>query len=225
MSNFDIFNALATTPEEAKKTIGAGRLKGFTDINPMWRIKKLTEVFGPCGIGWWYDITDRRLEQAPNGEIKCFVSILLFYRWNDIVSMPIPGFGGSSFLSHERNGDYVSDECEKMALTDAIGSACKALGMSADVYFSKDRSKYTDTPEQSGAASKDPRNNMIVELEKQVAQFAQLRGGTKENVLVALCNSQNVNVNPGTPLSDWTLDQLQKANAVLAKWIRKAHEG
>lgn len=30
----------------------AGKLKGKTDINPMWRIKVLTETFGPCGEGW-----------------------------------------------------------------------------------------------------------------------------------------------------------------------------
>jgi hypothetical protein len=29
-----------------------------------------------------------------------------------------------------------------MALTDAIGISCKALGMAADVYFAKDRTKY-----------------------------------------------------------------------------------
>lgn len=222
MDNLNIFNQLATTPDEAKKQIAAGRLKGFTDINPMWRIKRLTEVFGPCGIGWWYDITDKRLEQAPNGEIKCFVSINLFYRWGEVISQPIPGFGGSSFLSHERNGDYVSDECEKMALTDAIGSACKTLGMSADVYYSKDRSKYTESPEQQN--NRDPRAKMIAELEKQIDNFAQMRGGTREGVLTALCNSQNVNVKPGTPLNDFTLDQLQKAGAVLTKWIRKANE-
>jgi hypothetical protein len=31
-----------------------------------------------------------------------------------------------------------------MALTDAISVACKALGMSADIYFNKDRSKYDE---------------------------------------------------------------------------------
>ena len=37
---------------------------------------------------------------------------------------------------------YQSDECFKMALTDALGTACKTLGMAADVYFQKDRTKY-----------------------------------------------------------------------------------
>lgn len=54
MSNFgrmDIWCAVSTTPKEAQKTIKGGRLNGFTDINPMWRFKVLTECFGPCGIG------------------------------------------------------------------------------------------------------------------------------------------------------------------------------
>ena len=50
--NMDLYNKFRSVPEEAKKEIGAGRLKGKTDINPMWRIRVLTEAFGPCGYGW-----------------------------------------------------------------------------------------------------------------------------------------------------------------------------
>ena len=52
MENMEIYNALRNPPETAKKKIGGGRLNGMTDINPMWRIKALTERFGPCGFGW-----------------------------------------------------------------------------------------------------------------------------------------------------------------------------
>lgn len=54
MDNLELYNRVRSVPEEAKKAITAGRTKGFTDINPMWRIKKLTEEFGVCGIGWYY---------------------------------------------------------------------------------------------------------------------------------------------------------------------------
>ena len=50
--NMKIFNSVKKVPQEAKKLITGGRLKGMTDIKPMWRIEKLTEMFGPCGIGW-----------------------------------------------------------------------------------------------------------------------------------------------------------------------------
>ena len=217
----EIYEKMQDTPKEAQKQIGAGRLKGFTDINPMWRIKRLTEVFGPCGIGWWYEIVDRWLETATNGEIKCFVTINLYYIYSDKVSMPIPGTGGSAFLSHESSKDYVSDECFKMALTDAISVACKALGMSADIYYEKDRSKYTDISEP---ARSDPRMKMITDVDKLLSDFAALRGKAKEEVMDAIYNSQNVYVNPGTPLSDFTVDQLQKTGSILTKWIRKANE-
>ena len=60
MNNMELYELGREVPNEAKKTITAGRLKGFTDINPMWRIKALTEQFGPCGIGWWYEIIDKQ---------------------------------------------------------------------------------------------------------------------------------------------------------------------
>ena len=150
MANTDIWGKLENTPKEAQKEIGAGRLKGFTDINPMWRFKRLTELFGPCGIGWKYEITEKQIVPGANGEAKAFVDILLYYKWNGEWSDGVPGTGGSSLVSAEKSGLYTNDECYKMALSDAIGTACKALGMSADIYFSKDRSKYTeaqDAPE------------------------------------------------------------------------------
>lgn len=140
--NMSLFEKFRTTPNEARKEIKGGRLKGFTDINPMWRFKVLTEVFGPCGIGWRYEIVDQKIIPGHGGEIAAFVDILLFYKWNGEWSQAIPGVGGSSFVKKESGGLYTSDECFKMALTDAIGTACKALGMSADIYFNNDRTKY-----------------------------------------------------------------------------------
>lgn len=148
MDNMELFQKFEKTPEEAKKPIEAGRLKGFTDINPMWRFKRLTEVFGPVGIGWKFVITDKQIIPGADGVVSAFVDILLFYKHNGEWSEGIPGTGGSSFVAKETKGLYTSDECFKMALSDAIGTACKALGMSADIYFSKDRSKYTGEQEE-----------------------------------------------------------------------------
>lgn len=138
----DIYNKVRSVPEAAQKEIKGGRLSGMTDINPMWRIQKLTEVFGPCGIGWKYVIRDKRLEPAGNDEIAAFVDIDLFFRTEDGWSEAIPGTGGSAFVTKERGGLHVSDECFKMALTDALSVACKAIGMGADIYWEKGRTKY-----------------------------------------------------------------------------------
>ena len=146
MDNLELYDRFRAVPDSAKRVIGAGRLKGFTDINPMFRIKALTEAFGPCGFGWWYKITDKRLE-GEESEIRAFVDIELYYRWNGETSQPVVGTGGASFLTMEKNGAYTSDECFKMALTDAISVAAKSLGIGADVYWDKDRTKYTTQTE------------------------------------------------------------------------------
>ena len=151
MDNLTIYNEVRSVPDSAKRRIEAGRLKGKTDINPMWRIKALTEKFGPCGFGWKYVITDKRLEQGANGEVAAFLDIVLFVKADGVWSDAIPGTGGSAFVAKEKNGPYTSDECFKMALTDAISVACKALGFGADVYWEADRSKY-DKPESKQEA-------------------------------------------------------------------------
>ena len=146
--NLRIYDAVRAVPEEAKRAITAGRLKGKTDINPMWRIKALTELFGPCGDGWGYTIDRLWIEEGAKGEKCANAMISLWYRLEDgKKSEPIVGIGGNMLVANEKNGLYTSDECYKMALTDAISVACKALGFGADVYWSADRTKYTPQQE------------------------------------------------------------------------------
>jgi hypothetical protein len=147
-----VYEKVRNVPKEALKAINGGRLKGMSDINPMWRIKMLTEVFGICGIGWKTEIVEKRLEKGAGNEIVCFVDINLYVKVEGEWSAPIPGMGGSSFVTQEKNGPYTSDECFKMAYTDAISVACKSLGFAADVYFANDRTKYSN---QGGESDTD----------------------------------------------------------------------
>lgn len=142
MENMELYEQVRAVPKEAQKPIGGGRLKGFTDINPMWRIQKLTECFGPCGLGWYIDVKDKWIDKADNGEQIASVMIHLYIKNDFEWSEPIIGIGGSRFVTNEKNGPSVSDECFKMALTDAISVACKNLGFGADIYWSEGRTKY-----------------------------------------------------------------------------------
>lgn len=151
--NLSLYDKLRLVPAEAKKLIENGRLKGKTDINPMYRIKRMTEIFGPCGIGWKYEII-KQWQETYGQETKAFTNINLFFKQNDQWSEPIPGTGGASLVAIESKGPYVSDEGFKMSLTDALSVAMKALGVAADVYYEKDmmnfESKY-ETGSQTAA--------------------------------------------------------------------------
>lgn len=188
-----LWQQLENTPKEAQKEIGAGRLKGFTDINPMWRLKRLTEVFGPCGIGWKYQIVNAYTIPGANDEVAAFVDILLYYKQDGEWSDGVPGLGGSMFVAKEKNGMHTSDECFKMALSDAIGTACKALGMSADIYFSKDRSKYTtaeDAPQQKMETVQDAAS-FVITFGKHSGKTLGELFKTEKNYVEWLFNNEN----------------------------------
>lgn len=135
--NLAIYERARIVPESAIKPIVNGRLKGKSDINPVYRIKRMTEIFGPCGIGWRYEIVKQWLETYGN-EVKAFTHINLYIKWDGEWSEAIPGIGGAAFVSMESKGAYVSDECYKMSLTDALSVSMKALGVAADIYYAKD---------------------------------------------------------------------------------------
>lgn len=183
MGNLDIYESCREVPENAKKTIGAGRLKGKTDINPMWRIKKLTELFGPCGIGWYYTMENKWTEEA-GGEIAAFVDINLYIKSGGEWSKPIHGTGGSMLAANEKGGLHLSDECYKMATTDAISVACKQLGIGADVYWNADSTKYSATGQPA-----QPRTEKATEpMLKQIETICKKHGTTPEYV----CRSAGV---------------------------------
>ena len=142
-------------PQDAIKPIQEGRLKGKSDINPMWRMKRMTEIFGPIGFGWRYEIL-RQWTEAYEGVVKCFCNVHLYVRdpetkeWSE----PIPGSGGSAMVAKETRGPYVDDDAYKKALTDALSIAMKPLGIAANVWYGPkaiagyEESKYEQRPQQ-----------------------------------------------------------------------------
>ena len=114
-TNMNIYERCRSVPAEAQKQFNNGRFSG-TDINPMWRIKKLTELFGPSGIGWWTEDVKYWLEQGSDGTVAAFCSLSLRYVLGDKTSQPVHGIGGNVFIQKNR----TSDEAFKMAYTDAL---------------------------------------------------------------------------------------------------------
>lgn len=141
--NMKIYNAVRVVPQEAQREITGGKLQGFTDINPMWRIQTLTEQFGPCGVGWRAEIIDTKIDDGANGEKIVTVKIHLHIKQDGFWSAPIDGIGGSMLIAIERGKLTSNDEAYKMAYTDAISVACKSIGIGADVYFGKDKKDRT----------------------------------------------------------------------------------
>lgn len=141
--NMKVYEQVRSVPKEAQKQFNNGKFSG-TDINPMWRIKKLTEIFGPAGIGWWTEDVRYWLESGSDGSVAAFCSLSLRFVLDGKTSQPVHGIGGNVFVRK----NSTSDEAYKMAYTDALSIAAKALGVGADIWFQNDRSKYEEKPEK-----------------------------------------------------------------------------
>lgn len=217
--NMELYQTFRKCPLEAQKPITAGRLKGKTDINPMWRLKVLTDAFGPCGIGWTLKIVRTWIESSgiDSDEKTANVEIELRYKYKDQWSEPIPGIGGSMFVEMESKGLHVEDECFKKAYTDAISVACKALGIAADIYFAKD----PDSKYQTGDdGSVDTREAMTYE---KALSYVYKDGKYPDKTLAEIYKTDISYINE-LGNSETTPKEVMEALFVIQQEIKKARE-
>jgi hypothetical protein len=198
-ANLEMYNRVRAVPDEAQKPITGGRLSGKTDINPMWRIKTLTEQFGMAGVGWRYEVLKMWTEQSEENTIAAFVNINLYVKYNGEWSEPIFGTGGSMFKELQKGSPYTNDEAYKMALTDALSVSCKALGVAADIYWNKDNTKYNDSKRNSmeNGDSKDNSGNNGSGENKPPEQKSASGGRKASEKQVTLINNIIADISKG----------------------------
>lgn len=181
MSNMETYKTLSTPPPDALKEITYGALKGKSDINPQWRYEALTQEFGLCGYGWKFEVVDKLTQAVPaTGEVMVYVLVNLYIKQGEEWSAPIPGYGGDFLLKKDKNGLHGNDEAFKMAMTDALGTAAKMIGVAADVY----RGKFNGASDSKYARREPPKQptNATLELCKEIAAAAQNAGISKHDL-------------------------------------------
>lgn len=127
-----IWEALGKTDPAATKSFKRGGGFSGTAVKPMWIIKRLTEQFGPAGVGW--GVNEPRFEVVRGGEhdvlVYCTVSA-----WHGDRSNVLWGVGGDKVAGTNKNGVFTDDEAFKKAFTDAINNAFKSIGVAADIHM------------------------------------------------------------------------------------------
>lgn len=129
MDNMHIYNAARSAPTNAIKPIkgGAYGAAGLSDINPQWRIERMTGIFGPCGVGWMWEPVEITIENGV-----CYGHVVVSYRTDEGWSKAIHGYGGTKIGSKD-DSDLI-----KSTVTDAISNALRYLGIGADVWYKPD---------------------------------------------------------------------------------------
>ena len=199
------FYLQARPPKEALNTIQFGKLKGKSDINPQWRIEALTDVFGLCGVGWYYEIMaiDYQDVQAT-GERMVYVTVGIHVKQEDGTwSAPVIGIGGDFTIIKDKNGIHGNDEAFQMALTDAIGKAAKCVGIANDIYRGKYDSKYGWRDEHEKEMRK-----IIDKSQKRLDTEENYRYISADNIEVKMSNGRRINLDE-CPLN-WLTVLIQK---------------
>lgn len=150
---------MRTNPRYTKALTGTG-FDG-TSINAEYMIMRATEIFGPIGNGWGYDIIeDRMLPGAPMSEaiyeankfvgkrllrdsdgslitsLNHSLKIKLWYLIEGDIRGEVEAFGATPYMySSNKSGIICDGEAQKKSLTDAIKKALSLLGFSADVWL------------------------------------------------------------------------------------------
>lgn len=177
------YDNLASPPADAVKQITGGKLKGFSDINPQWRYEALTNEFGLCGVGWKFEIANTFTEAVPaTQELMIFVRVNLYVKEGDQWSEPIPGFGGDFLIFKDKNGIHGNDEGYKMAITDALGSAAKVIGVAADIYRGRMESKYSRPAAPPAPKPQAPKAPRKVDSLRAIAAAAKELGATPDDL-------------------------------------------
>ncbi|MGV2811756.1 exodeoxyribonuclease VIII [Enterobacter cancerogenus] len=151
-------SVMRTDPRYTKDLAGAG-FEG-TSINAEYMVMRATEIFGPIGTGWGFEVMeDRMLPGAPMSEAiyedKKFVGnrllrdgdgtliteknhsikIKFWYAIEGDIRGEVEAYGATKYLYKTKNGITCDGEAQKKSLTDAIKKALSLLGFSADVWL------------------------------------------------------------------------------------------
>jgi len=131
MSNTAIWESLSKT--DPKHTKGFNRAGGFsgTAVKPQWVISRLTEQFGPVGVGWGMGEPSFETVTA-GGEVLVYCTVSA---WHGDRANVFYGVGGDKVMVQRKSGPFIDDEAFKKAFTDALMNAFKFVGVAADVHM------------------------------------------------------------------------------------------
>ena len=112
-----------------------------TAVSPVHIAERLTQIFGPVGLGWGFEVRDIHYIPVEKPEVV-YVSVEVWWKLDGVTNKGDPNgrasfqhVGGGMLQKGGKNGIRYDDEAVKGAVTDAIGKAFTYLGAAADIHL------------------------------------------------------------------------------------------
>ena len=140
-TNLNIWDEAKETDPRFTKKVSFGA-RSFTSIDAHYQIRRATEIFGPVGAGWGYDVSYHTM--TVDSKAFQFADVVI---WVGTPNMEYGPVRGCNLLVDGKG--RVDDDAPKKALTDALTKALSHLGFNADVFMGMfDSNKYVKQLEE-----------------------------------------------------------------------------
>lgn len=142
MNNKALWQKVCVTDPKAVKPITGKQYSGNSP-KPYWIVKRLTEEFGPCGIGWGFNILNERMERLSESDVLHVAVVRLWYVL-DGKRGELEQIGQTKAVYEKSKGGLMVDEdAPKKSVTDALIKCASYLGFAGDIFSGRwDDSKY-----------------------------------------------------------------------------------
>ena len=114
-----------------------------TSPNPHYLVRCLTDLFGPVGEGFGWDVVAEDFTPlGDGGEVLHWVRIRF---WHTDRSKHFDAYGQTKAVMSTRNGLMLDEDAPKKSLTDAITKAASQIGVAANIFLGRwDDNKYVE---------------------------------------------------------------------------------
>lgn len=141
MDNMALWESVEKTDPAQTKQITGKPYKG-TSPKPYYLIRKATEIFGPCGIGWGFSIVSERVEDGAQGDKVHIAHVRVWYVFEGTRG-EVEHVGQTMFAGKNKNGPFTDEDSPKKSVTDALVKALSMIGFAGDIFMGRyDDSKY-----------------------------------------------------------------------------------
>jgi hypothetical protein len=140
--NKALWRRVFTTDPKAVKPITGKQYSGNSP-KPYWIVERLTDEFGPCGIGWGFDIVSERMEHLPEENVL-HIAVVRFWYEHEGKKGSLEQIGQTKAAYRTSKGAMLVDEdAPKKSVTDALVKCASYLGFAGDIFSGRwDDSRY-----------------------------------------------------------------------------------
>lgn len=149
-ANKALWNSVCVTDPAAVKPITGKQYRGNSP-KPYWIVERLTDTFGPCGLGWGFSVVNERFERFGEGASAESLHIALISFWyvhtgplGQAQRGELQQIGQTKAAYTTSSGKFLLDEdAPKKSVTDALVKCASYLGFAGDIFSGRwDDSKY-----------------------------------------------------------------------------------